>query len=198
MVWCDHAHDLEDAKKKFFDAREEYLKVKNAPVTNPNYPNDLKAAEEKMKLQWNELEDWKKRPKRGNSNFFEQIQKNALTHQDPKIRAICQMVIHDAVQEVLKSKPQSFRDAVHVLTDLKVFKMGHLTKKWEEIEAITTKDKALLLVRKAMLDLQNQILKDEPTFEMTPAYEVAIVEKILNEIPDLKQILLEGETNVGR
>jgi hypothetical protein len=102
------------------------------------------------------------------------------------------VAIQSFVEENMKSRPQGFRDAVNIITELKLLQLGNLGKTWDQIEAsvITPKDKALIIVRNMMQYLHNQIKKEEPTFEMTPAYELAMIQKILAEVPKVKELVL--------
>jgi hypothetical protein len=191
MVWKNHAISLEDAKKQFSDAREAYLKAKAGPLTNPNYCLEVDEAEEKMKLQFQELEAWKKK-KPMTLDLIGQLQKNALGHEDPKIRANCQNAIQYIAAEILKTKPQSFQDAVKIVTELKMLQLMNLGKTWEEIEANVDSPKhlALIMVRKFMVRMYDKIKEDEPDFEMNQAVELALIEKYMEVAPELKEILL--------
>jgi hypothetical protein len=180
MVWTEHAFDLEDAKKKFFEAREAYIKAKEAPINKPNYVLDLQETEEKMKLQYEELQKWKnKKPQ--TFDVLGQLRQNALSHPDPKIRANCQMAMASVAQEILKSKPQSFQDAVRIRTDLGMLQLMNLGKSWEEIEANATeqKDRILLFIRNFIIRCSEEFKKEDPNFELTPPLEIAIIERYL-------------------
>ena len=194
MVWLEHAHDLEDAKKKFFEAREAYTKAKEAPVNKPNYVLDLQETEEQMKLQYDELQRWKNK-KPMTFDLMGQLRENALSHPDPKVRANCQGAFHAVAQEILKSKPQSFQDAVKIRTDLGMLHLMNLGKTWEEIEATATdpKDKILLFIRNFIVRCSEEFKKDDPKFELTPPFEIAIIERYLElakEDPELLHLTL--------
>jgi hypothetical protein len=190
MVWLEHAFDLEDAKKKFFEAREAYIKAKDSPVNKPNYVLDLQETEEKMKLQYEELQKWKNK-KPLTFDVLGQLRQNALSHPDPKVRANCQMAMASVAQEILKSKPQSFQDAIKIRTDIGMLHLMNLGKTWEEIEASATepKDKILIFIRNFIVKCSEEFKKDDPNFELTPPLEIAIIERMAAD-PELLQITL--------
>ncbi len=193
MVWVDYAHDLEDAKKKFSEAREAYIEAKSAPINKPTYPQDLQAAEEKMKLQYEELQKWKNK-KPMTFDVLGQLRQNALSHPDAQVRANCQAAMVSVGQEILKSKPQSFQDAVRIRTDIGLLHLRNLGKSWEEIEAITTdaKDRTLLFIRNFIVKCAEEFKKEDSNFELTPPLEIALIERFLElakKDPELLQLL---------
>lgn len=187
MVWLNHASSLEDAKKQFGEAREAYIKAKAEPLSNPNYFLDLKDAEEKMRLQFDELNAWKERAKKPPTTYdiIGQLQKNAFSHPDPTVRANCQSAMQHIAGEFLKEKPQDFQDAVRVITELKMLQLMNLGKTWTEVEASssTPKHRALCLTRKYMVEVVEHLKKEDPSFDLTPALELAMITRYLELMP---------------